>query len=405
MTDLHLVVVTGPRLVADPALLRQIVAAECDALGLPGRLEAAADGEALGKVLLDGGRDDTRAIVALPGADPAGRSMLTLPGSHASRTVWYDVTDTGPAEVAAGSVHLFGRGIQGLTWAIRHAVHRLRHPARRISYGPHPDQWADLRLPPDRDARPQPVLPPDHNGRPLPVLPPDHDAGPLPVAVLLHGGYWRSIWGADLMDALSIDLAGRGYAAWNLEYRRPDRHGWDATTADVAAGFAALATAAREHPLDLGRTAVLGHSAGGQLALRLAADVAGIAPAVSLAVSLAGVLDLGEGALRRISSGAVPAALGGTPDEIPEVYAAADPLTRLPLGVPQLIVQGLDDDLDLVDFNRRYAARGQRTGDELVHVEQPGDHFAVIDPASDIWRATTAQMGRRLPVRRSVGGM
>jgi acetyl esterase/lipase len=364
VTDLHLVVVTGPRLVADPGLLRQIVATECDALGLPGRLEAAADGEALGKLLVDSGLDDTCAIVALPGADPAIRSMLTRPGSHASRTVWYDVTDTGPAEVAAGSVHLFGRGIGGLTWAIRHAVHRLRHPARRISYGPHADQWAELRLPPD------------------------HDARPLPVAVLLHGGYWRSIWGADLMDALSVDLAGRGYAAWNLEYRRPDRHGWDATTADVAAGFAALATAAREHPLDLGRTAVIGHSAGGQLALRLAADVAGIAQAVSLA----GVLDLGEGALRRISSGAVPAALGGAPEEIPEVYAAADPLTRLPLGVAQLIVQGLDDDLDLVDFNRRYAARGQRAGDELVHVEQRGDHFAVIDPASDIWRATAAQL-------------
>lgn len=390
MTDLHLVVVTGPRLVADPALLRQVMTTACDALGVPGRLEAAADGEALGKLLLDGGQDDTCAIVALPGADPAIRSLLTRPGSHASRTVWYDVTDTGPVEVAVGSVHLFGRGIQGLTWAIRHAVHRLRHPARRISYGPHADQWAELRLSPD------------------------HDARPLPVAVLLHGGYWRSIWGADLMDALSIDLAGRGYAAWNLEYRRPDRHGWDATTTDVAAGFTALttagvagsaapatadvagftapATAAREHPLDLGRIAVIGHSAGGQLALRLAADVAGI----ELAVSLAGVLDLGEGALRRISSGAVLAALGGTPDEIPEVYAAADPLARLPLGVPQLIVQGLDDDLDLVDFNRRYAAKGQQAGDELVQVEQRGDHFAVIDPASDIWRATAAQLRRSL---------
>lgn len=365
MTDLHLVVVTGPGLVADPALLRQIMETECAALGLPGRLEAAADGEALGKLLLDGGRDGTCAIVAVPGAGPATRSMLTRPGSHTSRTVWYDVTDTGPAEVATGSVHLFGRGIHGLTWAIRHAVHRLRHPARRISYGPHADHWAELRLPDD------------------------HDARPLPVAVLLHGGYWRSIWGADLMDALSIDLAGRGYAAWNLEYRRPDRHGWAATTADVAAGFAALATAAREHPLDLGRTAVLGHSAGGQLALRLAADTDGVA----LAVSLAGVLDLGEGALRRISSGAVPAALGGTPDEIPEVYAAADPLARLPLGVPQLIVQGLDDDLDLIDFNRRYVARAD---DDLVYIEQAGDHFAVIDPASGIWHATAAQLDRAL---------
>ncbi len=66
---------------------------------------------------------------------------------------------------------------------------------------------------------------------------PHHDGGPLPVAVLVHGGYWRSIWAADLMDALAVDLAQRGYAAWNLEYRRPDRHGWQATVADVAAGL------------------------------------------------------------------------------------------------------------------------------------------------------------------------
>ncbi|MFD2350938.1 alpha/beta hydrolase [Nonomuraea ferruginea] len=85
--------------------------------------------------------------------------------------------------------------------------------------------------------------------------------GPSPVVVLVHGGYWRSVWAADLMEALCADLTARGFAVWNLEYRRPDLHGWDATTADVAAGMEALTRL--DAPLDLGRLAVAGHSAGG----------------------------------------------------------------------------------------------------------------------------------------------
>ncbi len=76
------------------------------------------------------------------------------------------------------------------------------------------------------------------------------------------------------------------------------------------------------------------------------------------------------------------------------MYAAADPMTRLPLGVPQLVVVGEDDDLDLLDFNRRYAARARATGDDVTYVERPGDHFAVIDPASEIWTATMSRGGQ-----------
>ncbi|ETK30738.1 alpha/beta hydrolase family protein, partial [Microbispora sp. ATCC PTA-5024] len=130
-------------------------------------------------------------------------------------------------------------------------------------------------------------------------------------------------------------------------------------------------------------------------ALRAAADGAGVA----LAVSLAGVVDLAEGEGRRVGTGAVPHALGGPRAEVPEVYAAADPMSRLPIGVPQLVVQGLGDDLDLVDFNRRYVARARGAGDDVTYIEQAGDHFAVIDPDSDIWAATVAEMDRRLRPR------
>jgi acetyl esterase/lipase len=353
-------VVAGPGLVADLDLVRATVAAECQALGVAGRFVVAADASAVAETLAG---TATGAIVVLPGRDAESRRLMAQPGPHADRTVWYDLTRTGPVTVAGGGAHLYGRGVWGVVWAIRHAVHRLSHPARRVGYGSHPDQWAELRLPAvDRP----------------------------PVAVLIHGGYWRSIWAADLMDALAIDLVGRGFAAWNLEYRRPDQHGWDATTSDVASGLEALESL--DVPLDLDRVAVFGHSAGGQLAMRAAAD----SGRVALAVSLAGVLDLGEGYRRGVGVGAVAAALGGGPEAVPEVYAASDPMARLPLRVPQLVVIARDDDPDLVDCGRRYAAAARAAGDEVTEWELPGEHFAVIDPAAEIWRATVEQVQAQL---------
>nr|WP_221475557.1 alpha/beta hydrolase [Sphaerisporangium rubeum] len=213
--------------------------------------------------------------------------------------------------------------------------------------------------------------------------------------MLVHGGFWRSVWGADLMDAPAVDLTARGYATWNVEYRRPDHHGWQATTADVAAGLAALHDlATTDRRIDPRRVAVAGHSAGGQLALRLAADTG--PSGLAFAVSLAGVVDLREGDRRRMGAGAVAAALGGSHEDVPWVYAAADPLSRLPLGVPHLVVQGRDDDLDLVDMARRYTAAARAAGDHVIHLEHPGDHFAVIDPATPIWAATVEELARHL---------
>ncbi|WFE19716.1 alpha/beta hydrolase [Solwaraspora sp. WMMD937] len=376
MTVDGVLVVAGPGLTVDPELLRGLVVAEAAGLGVVGDFVVAADAAEV-RGLLDGvGSVGGRAVVLLPGPDPAVRALLTADGRWVGRAVHYDPQVTDPQPTDPGSVHLSGRGVWGLAWAIRHAVHRLRRPARRVAYGPDPEQWGELRLPADSS---------------------EVSAKSLPVAVLLHGGFWRSIWAADLMDALAVDLADRGYAAWNLEYRRPDRHGWPATTADVATGLAVLANlpeltggAVPDGLLDLDRVAVFGHSAGGQLAVRLAAD-GGPVP-VALAVSLAGVLDLAEGDRRQVGTGAVAAALGGDRDTVPQVYAASDPMARLPIGVPQLIVQGAGDDLDLIDFNRRYVAAARAAGEDPGWLEQPGDHFSVIDPAAPIWQATMTQV-------------
>lgn len=182
----NVLVVTGPGLVADLRLLTEVADREFEALGVSGKVSAVLDVSGLRAALEFPG-----AVVVIPGPEAEIRSLF----HGRSRAVWLDLTksdappaplgETGDAGDATSATHIHGRGIWGLTWAIRHAVHRLRRPAKRIAYGDHPDQWAEVRLP--------------------------HDAAETtPVAVLVHGGFWRSIWAADLMDALSIDLAERG---------------------------------------------------------------------------------------------------------------------------------------------------------------------------------------------------
>jgi acetyl esterase/lipase len=242
-------------------------------------------------------------------------------------------------------------------------------PVQTLSYGSHPEQFGQLRVPPAGSA-------------------------PAPVVVLVHGGYWRSRWQLDLMDPLAEDLARRGIASWNIEYRRPDRHGWDATTTDVEAAVRYLDRLGGRFPVDLARLILAGHSAGGQLAARVAADLladaGGVGPAV--VVSLAGVLDLAEAQRRDLGGGAVAAALGGTAPELPGVYAAASPSQRLPLGIPQVIVTAQDDSAVPSDISDRYVAAARAAGDAITAIHGDGDHFTLIDPGSRLWADTCQQM-------------
>jgi acetyl esterase/lipase len=231
--------------------------------------------------------------------------------------------------------------------------------------------------------------------------------GPWPVVALLHGGFWRSRRTLELMRPLAADLAGRGFAAWNLEYRRVGQPGggWPGTCEDVAAGLDHLVRLAGRAPLDLDRLVVAGHSAGGHLALwsaarsGLPAAAPGAGPQVAprLVVSLAGVCDLLAGAAAGIGEGAVAEFLGATPDQAPERYRLASPQARLPLGVAQLLVHGDADPRVPVGQSRAYAAAAAAAGDPVELVELRGvDHMAVIDPASPAWAEVTRRL-RRLP--------
>lgn len=251
----------------------------------------------------------------------------------------------------------------------------LRPPAARHRYGPGRSQRVDLHLPPG--------------------------PGPHPVAILLHGGSWLADaryrkW---LMRPLAADLTRRGWAAWNVEYRGVGRGpgrggGWPQTFEDVAAAVDLLAEV-RDDRLDLDRVLVVGHSAGGQLALwaarrpSAAPEAPGGPPRVqvSRAVALAGVLVMGKPA-RSEPTGAICTFLGGGPDDVPERYAEADPIGRVPLGVPTLLVHGEADDTIPLKRSREYEAAAQAAGDDVKLVAIPGaDHRDPIDPRGDCWRA------------------
>jgi acetyl esterase/lipase len=222
----------------------------------------------------------------------------------------------------------------------------------RVAYGSEPLQFGDLRLP---------------RGEP-----------PFPLAVVLHGGYWQATYNLIHTGHMCQALAEEGVATWNLEYRCVGAPGgeWPAARDDLE-----LALAHRERlPLDHDRVVLVGHSAGGQLAL-LAAKRSGLP-----VVALAPVSDVRDTVARRGPESA-PARFMA-----PEHFADGSPLELLPLGVRQILIHGTNDESVPYEMSKRYvdAAGGEA---ELVTLEGTG-HFELIDPLAPEFAETVAAIRR-----------
>jgi acetyl esterase/lipase len=213
--------------------------------------------------------------------------------------------------------------------------------------------------------------------------------------MLLHGGYWRSIYTKAVMNRLARAVAGRGWAAWNVEYRRVGllggRGGFPATFDDVAA---ALDHLARLEGVDPDRVVTLGHSAGGCLALWAGARGRGTghAPAAGPpvqprgAVSLAGVVDLERADQLELGGGAVARFMGGTFEAVPERYESSSPSALVPLGIRQVLVHGLSDTVVPPSMSADYERAARDAGDDVSYVPVPGvGHRGLIDPGSAAW--------------------
>ncbi|WP_210407848.1 S9 family peptidase [Allokutzneria sp. NRRL B-24872] len=225
-------------------------------------------------------------------------------------------------------------------------------PDSSVTYGEHPDHVADLWFP--------------------------RGDGPFPVAVVIHGGFWRAEYDRVHARPMCVALREAGYLVCAPEYRRTGAEGgWPATFDDTGAWLEALPELVGPRA-DTSRVALIGHSAGGHLALWAAtrAEVRGV-------VSLAGVCDLELASRRRLDNDAVGVLLGGTPESVPDRYEVADPMRLTPTEVRTVLLHGDADDIVPVEASRTYAAQA---GPLCELRELPGTgHFAVIDPLSTAW--------------------
>jgi acetyl esterase/lipase len=228
----------------------------------------------------------------------------------------------------------------------------------------------------------------------LPVAP-----GPHPVVVNVHGGVWMSEFTLEHSRAQARALAESGIAVWNVEYRRVGDAGggWPGTFCDVSNAVEYLRELAKTCPLDLSRVCIMGHSAGGQLALWLAgrhrvpraSDVYIENPLmVRGVVALAPASELPELHDRAIFEGIVAKLMGGSPREVPERYAAVTPARLAPIGVPQRLIVGEHDDFwgwNAPAYFKAARAAGER--DIRLDVIKGAGHFEVIAPQTAAWSA------------------
>ncbi len=226
----------------------------------------------------------------------------------------------------------------------------------RLIYGNDPNQFGELRLPPGGNAK--------------------------GLVVNIHGGYWRARYDLKHAGHLCAALTQAGIVTWNVEYRRVGNEGggWPGSFEDVTNALLYIHQITRERSLAVDKVVVVGHSAGGQLALCLAAHQ----PWLRGVVSLAAVTDMRRAHELKMSNDAAADFLGGTPENVADHYREASPI-ETPIAVPQRIVHGTRDNIVPLEMATKYAERKKRAHEKVELITLPGDHFDVIDPLSAVW--------------------
>lgn len=266
-----------------------------------------------------------------------------------------------------------------MTWA-QIAAQKAPEAGQRIAYGEGALQFGELRVP--------------------------EGAGPHPVAVILHGGCWRAAYDFTHITPVSDALTRSGIATWTVEYRRigDAGGGWPGTFDDVSQAVDHLEAIATEHRLDLRRVVLAGHSAGGHLALWVAARKGRDALPVRGVVSLAGITDLRSYAAGSGNcNAAVKDLLGEAPAEVEDRYRRSSPIELVPLGVPQRLLHGVLDPIVPIAQSESFAERARAAGDDaqVVRIEGAG-HFDVIAPFAPAWKAVLQAIRSLLGEARNV---
>ncbi len=257
-----------------------------------------------------------------------------------------------------------------LTWDSLGARARPE-PTRIVAYGPDPLQYAQLWLP--------------------------EGPGPYPVVVLIHGGCWTtSIADLTYFNYAAEDLRQRGLAVWSVEYRGVDKPGggYPGTFQDVGAALQRLVQEAPGAKLSLEHLVLAGHSAGGHLALWAAGqhNIAADSPLhtehpikIAAVVDIAGIPNLKTDTHTACGADVIGQLTGAPTEARPDVYADTSPAALLPLGVPQVVIHGVDDITVAPSIGEAYAKAARAAGDHVVIKSPPGDHVDEIAPDQPAW--------------------
>ena len=236
-------------------------------------------------------------------------------------------------------------------------------PDKREAYGGDPNQFVDIRVPAGK--------------------------GPHPILINLHGGFWRSKYDLGHAGHLCHAMRNAGMATFNVEYRRVGNEGggWPGTFADIRSAYRYVRQEAQRYEANVEKLVVIGHSAGGQLSLCLAA----YETSLMRVISLAGVTDMQKGFSLHLSHDAVAEFLGGKPEAVPEHYREADPMKLRVEKARQWLIHGGDDDTVPVEFSRDYSRQKKSSGENVELVEIPHcGHFELIDPSAAAFKQVAA---------------
>ena len=252
----------------------------------------------------------------------------------------------------------------------------------RYAYGKEADQFGELRVP--------------------------AGTGPHPVVILVHGGCWRAKY-STLRDLAPMADAFKemGVATWNVEYRRLGEPGggWPGTYLDIGMAVDSLRSIARTYSLDLERVIVIGHSAGGHLAMWAAARRR-LSPTSDLyvrnplplhgVINLAGTADM-ESFLPAEEQGCqgdvVEQMMGGKPSAVPRHYADTSARGMVPLGLREVTIWGGRDEIAPVSLGESYTAAAKQAGDPVRLMIFPAlGHFEIASPGSSAWPSLVTEI-------------
>ena len=216
---------------------------------------------------------------------------------------------------------------------------------QRVNYGADPHQFFELWLP---------------------------EGTRIGSAVMIHGGFWRSRYDLFHVNPFCAALAAKGVATANLEYRRIGQlgGGWPGSFDDVLAGVRTASDILGNPPV------VIGHSAGGHLALRMSSEPVPLRAVIALAP----VADLRLAYALNLSNGAVAEFLGATPDSAPERYDEACPSNRSS-SIPRMLVHDTEDEDVPINISRAFveARRNDVVPPTLIEIPN-ATHMDLIDP-------------------------